>query len=59
MRLIYHPDAEAELLEAVRYYEERLPGLGERFLHEFEVALSTTQEAPESCKRWKTICGGM
>jgi len=30
MRLIYHPHARAELVEAVTYYEDRLPGLGAR-----------------------------
>jgi hypothetical protein len=25
MRLIYHPDAEAELLEAVEFYSRRVP----------------------------------
>jgi len=28
MRLIYHPEAEAELIGAAEYYEHRLPGLG-------------------------------
>lgn len=32
MRLIYHPDAEAELIEAARFYEQRIHGLGARFL---------------------------
>lgn len=46
MRLIYHPDAEAELLEAVLFYEGRVPGLGERFLNDFQEAISKIQEAP-------------
>ncbi|HEX9671217.1 MAG TPA: hypothetical protein VGC93_17245 [Thermoanaerobaculia bacterium] len=29
MRLIYHPDAEKELVEAVRFYEQKVPGLGD------------------------------
>jgi hypothetical protein len=28
MRLIYHPEAEAGLVDAAEYYEARLPGLG-------------------------------
>jgi hypothetical protein len=28
MRLIYHPDAESELIEAARYYEGRVATLG-------------------------------
>jgi hypothetical protein len=31
MRLIYHPEAEAELVDAAEYYEEQLPGLGRSF----------------------------
>ena len=32
MRLIYHPEAEAELIGAAEYYERRLPGLGAQLL---------------------------
>jgi hypothetical protein len=32
MRLIYHPEAEAELIEAECFYEWRVPLLGEQFL---------------------------
>jgi len=32
MRLIYHPAAEDELVEAPRFYEERIPSLGAAFL---------------------------
>ena len=32
MRLIYHPEAETELTEAARFYEERVPTLGAQFL---------------------------
>ena len=28
MRLIYHPEAEAELIESARFYEQRVPSLG-------------------------------
>jgi hypothetical protein len=34
MRLIYHPDAESELIEAARYYEIRVATLGIQFLNE-------------------------
>ncbi len=30
MTLEFHPEAERELIEAAAYYEERVPGLGER-----------------------------
>ena len=39
MRLIYHPDAEAEVVEAVEFYEGKVSGLGDRFLHEFDAAI--------------------
>lgn len=46
MRLIYHPDAEQELVEAVEFYEEQEPGLGDRFLRDFESAIALILEAP-------------
>jgi plasmid stabilization system protein ParE len=52
MRLIYHPDAEAELLDAVAFYEGRLPGLGDRFLRELDAAIAAIREAPD---RWRII----
>jgi plasmid stabilization system protein ParE len=56
MRLIYHPAAEAEILEAVQFYERRVPGLGERFLHEFETAIDEIQKGPE---RWRVVEGDL
>ena len=32
MRLTYHPDAEAELIQAARFYESRVSTLGSEFL---------------------------
>lgn len=32
MRLIYHPDAESELIAAAQYYERRVATLGIQFL---------------------------
>ena len=52
MRLIYHPDAEAELLEAVEFYERRVPGLGDRLLREFDAAIAAIQDSPE---RWSVV----
>jgi len=31
MRYEFHPEAEAEFIEAAAYYERSVPGLGERF----------------------------
>ncbi|MDD9980783.1 MAG: hypothetical protein OXU81_05405 [Gammaproteobacteria bacterium] len=36
----FHPEAEAEHLEAVAWYESRGAGLGARYLAEFERVLS-------------------
>jgi toxin ParE1/3/4 len=52
MRLIYHPSAEAEVVEATRYYEAKDAGLGERFLQEYEAAVVRIVEAPD---RWKIV----
>jgi plasmid stabilization system protein ParE len=56
MRLTYPPEAEAELLEAVQFYERRVAGLGASFLREFESAISAIEEAPE---RWQLMEGGL
>jgi plasmid stabilization system protein ParE len=52
MRLIYHPDAESELIQAARYYESRVPTLGVQFLNEADQAVAMILEAPE---RWRII----
>ena len=52
MRLIHHPEAEAELIEAARFYERRVPTLGVQFLDAADRAIGVIQEAPE---RWKII----
>lgn len=52
MRVSYHPEAEAELIEAARYYESKISGLGLRFLAEFDMAISAIEEAPT---RWPII----
>ena len=56
MRLIYHHDAETELIEAARYYESRVATLGRQFLDEADRALARILEAP---KRWRIIDGGV
>lgn len=52
MRLNYHPDAEAELAEAVSFYERKLPGLGTRFRTDVDAAATRILEAPE---RWRIL----
>jgi len=49
MRLIHHPDAEAELIEAAHFYERRVPALGALFLDAADRAIGVIQEAPERC----------
>ncbi len=52
MRLIYHPDAESELIEAARYYESRVATLGVQFLDEADRAVAIILETPG---RWRII----
>ena len=52
MRLIYHPHARAEVVEAATYYESRVPGLGAQFREEANRTASKILEAP---LRWPTI----
>jgi hypothetical protein len=42
----FHPDAEAEYLEAIAYYETRRPGLGAAFIAEVEHFVARACEAP-------------
>lgn len=52
MRLIYHPDAEAELIQAARFYESRVSSLGSEFLDAADRAIAVIVEAPD---RWSII----
>lgn len=52
MRLIYHPDAEAELIEAARYYESRVATLGTQFLAEADRAVGIILNSPN---RWAVV----
>jgi toxin ParE2 len=54
MRVVSHPEAEAELEAAALWYEQRQPGLGDDFLDEFERTLRRILEAPE---RWHQFRG--
>ena len=42
----FHPEAEAEHLETVAYYETQRAGLGASYLAEFESILESVCEAP-------------
>jgi len=52
MRLIYHPDAENELIEAAQYYERGVSTLGVQFLAEADRAVSMILDTPQ---RWRII----
>lgn len=39
-RITFHPEVEAEIVEAVQYYEDRSPGLGGRLIDELERAVA-------------------
>ncbi len=52
MRLIYHPDAEVELIEAAKFYEQRVSTLGAQFLDAVDQAVRAIVDAPE---RWRII----
>jgi len=54
MRLIYHPKAEAELVEAIEFYKASVPGLGGEFLASIETCLASLQAEPS---RWRVVQG--
>ena len=54
MRVVSHPEADAELEAAALWYQERQSGLGSDFLDEFERTLRRIVAEPE---RWRRIAG--
>jgi toxin ParE1/3/4 len=54
MTLIYHPDAEAELIEAAQFYSRRVPGLGADFLDTVDAAIEEILSSPH---RWRMVEG--
>ncbi len=54
MRVEYHPAVEIELREIRNYYDARSPGLGARFIDEFERQVLAVAAAPE---RWMVVTG--
>ena len=47
MDIELHPEAELEFVEASQRYESRVPGLGTRFIDEFEGLRDLLREHPE------------
>lgn len=43
----FHPDAEAEFLESVGFYESKVKGLGQAFIDEFESTINLVCGAPQ------------
>jgi plasmid stabilization system protein ParE len=52
MRVSYHPHAEAELIEAAKFYEERVSTLGVQFLEAADQAIRVILDDPQ---RWGII----
>jgi hypothetical protein len=48
----FHPEAEAEFIQAIDYYEDREAGLGHDFAVEVYAAIERTMAYP---KAWPTI----
>ncbi len=48
MKVIFHPDAEKEFLEAITYYEERQVNLGYDFALEVHDAIQRALDFPEA-----------
>ena len=46
--VVIRPEAEADVAEAFAWYEERRPGLGDRFLLSVEAVLAAIERYPES-----------
>jgi toxin ParE1/3/4 len=52
VKLEFHPEALLEYEDAVSFYEDRQPGLGNRFILAVEHAFNTIRESPE---RWRFL----
>lgn len=47
-QVVFHPDADAEIIEVAQYYEVHIPGLGSDFLGEVERGLDQIITNPEA-----------
>ena len=50
-RVVFRPEARRELLEARRWYEERIAGLGAEFARAVEAAMDAIREHPQSFRQ--------
>ena len=46
MHVVFHPEAEAEFLNAIDHYETRAPGLGREFSFEVYAAIQNVVDLP-------------
>jgi len=51
VELIIRPEAEADALQAFRWYNEQVPGLGQEFLDEVDSALEHVRANPEGSRK--------
>lgn len=47
-RVVFHPEAEYELHDAINYYDAESPGLGHALLEDLERAIAQIVQYPES-----------
>jgi len=52
MQVIQHPEATAELIEAGKVYEQKVPALGAQFFDAVDEAVAVIAASPE---RWRII----
>jgi toxin ParE1/3/4 len=52
LAVIHHPEAQTELIAAAKFYNERVPGLGEDFLEEVDRAVEQILLTP---RRWRAL----
>jgi plasmid stabilization system protein ParE len=48
-KVLFHPFAETEVVDAVQFYERQFPGLGLSLISEIERSLGQIADNPESC----------
>ena len=53
MRVVSHPEADEELEAATLWYDDREPGLGDAFLHDFKRTLGRIVAEPERWRKFK------
>jgi plasmid stabilization system protein ParE len=57
VRLVIHPDAEADIVEAADWYDRRSIGLGDELVAEVEAALASILDRPATWPLWPGLSG--